>query len=61
MPEVTTWKLPVGLWLAGFLLKMLLSILINDTVGNWVGGTLGSLAAVTFFLWTRHVSRKQRL
>jgi riboflavin transporter FmnP len=61
MPEVTTWKLPVGLWLAGFLLKILLSIFINDTVGNWVGGTLGFLAVVTFMLWTRHVSRKQRL
>ena len=60
MPEVTTWKLPVGLWLAGFLLKILLSILINDTVGNWVGGTLGFLAVATFFLWTRHVGREQR-
>ena len=60
MPKVTTWKIPVALWVAGFIAKVIFSIVINDTVGNWVGGTLGFLAFVTFGLYSWHLSKEQK-
>jgi hypothetical protein len=39
--------------LAGFVLKVALSILVGDTVGTWVGGALGfaSLVAGGVLAW----------
>ncbi len=59
MPRVTTWKLPLGLWIVGFVLKIALSLLVSDSVGNWVGGVFGFLSVVTFALYAgskRHAS-----
>jgi hypothetical protein len=47
MPRVRTWKVPVALWLLGFLAKIVFSILVSDAVGTWVGGTFGFFAVVT--------------
>lgn len=60
MPRVTTWKVPVGLWLFGLVVKIALSFLISDTVGSWVGGTFGFLAMVTAGLYAWHLSRENR-
>lgn len=58
MPRVTTWKVPLVLWLFGFVAKAGLSILVSDTVGSWVGGAFGFLALVTTVLWA--VTRQSR-
>jgi hypothetical protein len=54
MPRVTTWKIPLALWLLGFAAKVGLSIMVNDTLGTWVGGVLGFLALVTLVMWASH-------
>jgi hypothetical protein len=51
MPRVTTWKIPLALWLLGFAVKIGLSIMVDDTLGTWVGGVLGFLALVTLVMW----------
>ncbi|RBY97496.1 hypothetical protein DQ237_00630 [Blastococcus sp. TF02-8] len=58
MPRVTTWKVPVGLWLSGLVAKIVLSLAVSETVGSWVGGTLGLLALVSGLLLARERSRK---
>jgi riboflavin transporter FmnP len=60
MPRVTTWKVPLALWLFGFVVKIVLSILISETVGSWVGGTFGFLALVTSVLYAWNQSREAR-
>lgn len=60
MPRVTTWKVPLALWLLGLVVKFALSILVSDTVGNWVGGTFGFLALVTLLLYAWNQSREAR-
>ena len=52
MPRVTTWKLPLALWLLGLVSKLALSM-VSDTLGTWVGGTFGFLSVVTLYLWSR--------
>jgi len=47
MPRVTTWKVPVALWVCGFVTRVALSFLVSDTVGSWVGGIFGFLTVVT--------------
>jgi hypothetical protein len=51
MPRVTTWKVPAGLYALGIVAKVLLSILVSDGVGTWVGGALGFLAMVALVLY----------
>lgn len=58
--RVTSWKVPVGLWLFGLVVKIALSILISDTVGSWVGGAFGFLALVTGGLYAWYLSRETR-
>ena len=58
MPRVTTWKVPVGLWLCGLTAKIVLSLLVGETVGDRVGGTLGFLALVSAALLAREWSRE---
>lgn len=51
MPRIATWKLPVALWLLGLLAKIVVSALVSDSAGTWVGGAFGFLAVVTLLLW----------
>jgi hypothetical protein len=60
VPRVTTWKVPLALWLFGFVVKVVLSILVNDTVGSWVGGAFGFLALVSLGLLGWNRSREAR-
>jgi hypothetical protein len=60
MPRVTTWKVPLALFMAGFVLKVAFSILVSDTVGSWVGGTLGFLALVAAVLYAWNQSDAAR-
>jgi hypothetical protein len=60
MPRVTTWKVPLALWLFGFVAKVALSILVSDTVGSWVGGAFGFLGLVTLGLLAWNQSREAR-
>ena len=53
MPRVTTWKLPLALWLLALVSKLALSIMVSDTWGTWVGGTFGFLSVITLYLWSR--------
>ncbi|RZU31727.1 hypothetical protein [Blastococcus saxobsidens] len=58
MLRVRTWKVPVGLWLSGLAAKIVLSLLVDETLGNWVGGTLGFLALASALLLGREWSRE---
>jgi hypothetical protein len=60
MPRVTTWKVPLAFFLTGFVAKVALSILVSDTVGSWVGGTLGFFAFVTTWLYAWNQSCEVR-
>ena len=51
MPRVTTFKIPLTLWLLAWAAKIGLSILVSDALGTWVGGALGFLAFVTLTMW----------
>ena len=53
-----TWKVPLALFLAGFILKVLLSIIVDDSVGRWVGGTLGFLAVTAAGLLAWQANRR---
>jgi hypothetical protein len=54
-----SWKVPLALWIAGFVAKVVLSLAVSDAVGSWVGGALGFLALVTTVLWARTGTRGQ--
>ncbi|WP_028045789.1 hypothetical protein [Cellulomonas sp. URHE0023] len=54
------WKVPLTLFVAGFVAKVVLSVTISDTVGSWVGGALGFLAFVTTVLAARADRRNRR-
>lgn len=51
MPRITTWKLPLALWLLGLVAKIGLSVLVDDALGTWIGGALGFVGLLTFILW----------
>ena len=56
MPRVKTWKAPLALFLVGlFVAKPVLSLLIDDTAGNWAAGAFGFVGMVTLvlYLWDR--------
>jgi hypothetical protein len=48
-----TWRVPVALWASGFVLKVLLSLFVNETAGDVVGGTLGFASLVACLLLAR--------
>ena len=60
MLRVTTWKVPLGLWITGFVLNMVLSAVVSQSVGRWVGGPLGILALVTFVMYGYHRQKVAR-
>ena len=60
MPRVTTWKVPLALWVTGFILNMLLSAVVSESVARWVAGPLGFLALVTFVMYGYHREKVAR-
>jgi hypothetical protein len=60
MPRVTTWKVPLALWLLAGAVKIALSFLVSETVGSWAGGAIGFLALVSLVLLGRTRSREAR-
>jgi hypothetical protein len=50
----------LALWLFGFVMKVVLSLLVNETVGSWVGGAFGFLALVFLGLLGWNGSRAAR-
>ena len=51
MPRVTTWKVPVALWVLGMITKVALSFFVSDIVDSWVGDFSGFLAMVAGVLF----------
>lgn len=54
-----TWRLPVILWVSGFVLKVTLSLVVSDTAGDVVGGTLGFASLVACLLLGRQGQRDE--
>jgi hypothetical protein len=54
VPRVTTWKVPLALFLVGLLVvKPVFGWLGSDSAGDWVAGILGFLSFVTFVLYLK--------
>ncbi len=51
MPFVWTRRVPAALFVFGLIAKTVLSNLVDDALGRWVGGGLGFLAVVTLVTW----------
>jgi riboflavin transporter FmnP len=51
MPFVWTWKVPAAAFVLGLVAKTVLSNLVDDALGRWVGEVLGFLAVVTLVMW----------